>query len=107
MHDGSLAEAAGCLESALALVPRNASAVAALGRVLRRMEDWERLAVLLAAEAHGYQTSPMAGFDEGAVKALLGLPPASRVVALVAVGRGAEEGREHHRHALDRLVRYV
>ena len=63
--------------------------------------------LLLAAEAHGYQTSPMAGFDEAAVKALLGLPPASRVVALVAVGRGTEEGREHHRHALDRVVRYA
>ena len=48
---GSLAEAAECLESALALVPRHASAVAALQRVLRRLEDWTRLTVLLAAEA--------------------------------------------------------
>ena len=63
--------------------------------------------LVLAAEAHGYQTSPLAGFDEGAVKALLGLPPASRIPALVAIGRGTESGREHHRHAIERLVRYV
>lgn len=63
--------------------------------------------LLLAAEAHGYQTSPMAGFDEAAVKRSLGLPPAARVVALVALGRGAEPGRDHHRHALGRLVRYA
>jgi nitroreductase len=65
------------------------------------------VAGLLAAEAHGYQTSPMAGFDEPAVKQLLGLPPASRVVALVALGRGAEPGRDRHRHPLGRLVRHA
>jgi nitroreductase len=61
--------------------------------------------LLLAAEAHGYQTSPMAGFDPEAVKALLGLPAHVRVPALVAIGRGTEEGYTHHRHALDRIVR--
>lgn len=63
--------------------------------------------LLLAAEAYGYQTSPLAGFDEGAVKALLGLPAASRVPALVAIGHGAEAGRGHHRHAVERIVRYA
>ncbi|HLM67932.1 MAG TPA: nitroreductase family protein, partial [Longimicrobium sp.] len=48
--------------------------------------------LLLAAEAHGYQTSPMAGFDAEAVKRLLGLPAHVRIPAIVAIGRGAEEG---------------
>ena len=61
--------------------------------------------LLLIAEAHGYQTSPMAGFDAEKVKQLLGLPAHVRVPALVAIGRGVEEGFPHHRHELDRLVR--
>ena len=61
--------------------------------------------LLLAAEAHGYQTSPMAGFDAEAVKRLLNLPENARVPALVAIGRGTEEGFPHHRHALDRIAR--
>ncbi len=61
--------------------------------------------LLLAAEAHGYQTSPMAGFDPAAVKELLGLPETARVPALVAIGRGTEEGFPHHRHPLERVVR--
>ena len=61
--------------------------------------------LLLSAEAHGYATSPMAGFDPDAVKTLLGLPANVRVPALVAMGRAAEEGQPHHRHALKRIVR--
>lgn len=61
--------------------------------------------LLLAAESHGYQTSPMLGFDPEAVKRVLGLPAHVRVPALVAIGRGAESGFDHHRHALDRIVR--
>jgi nitroreductase len=61
--------------------------------------------LLLAAEARGYQTSPMAGFDPAAVKKLLGLPDNVRIPALVAIGRGAEEGFPTHRHALDEIVR--
>lgn len=61
--------------------------------------------LLLAAEAHGYQTSAMAGFNAEAVKRLLNLPSHVRVPALVAIGRGAEEGFEHHRHSVDRLAR--
>lgn len=61
--------------------------------------------LLLAAEAHGYQTSPMAGFDADAVKRVLGLPAHVRIPALVAIGRGAEEGFPHHRHALERIAR--
>lgn len=61
--------------------------------------------LLLAAEAHGYQTSPMGGFDAAAVKELLGLPEHARVPALVAIGKGTEEGFPAHRHPLERLVR--
>lgn len=61
--------------------------------------------LLLAAEAHGYQTSPMAGFDADAVKRVLGLPGHVRIPALVAIGRGAEEGFPHHRHSLERIAR--
>jgi len=60
--------------------------------------------LLLIAEAHGYQTSPMLGFDPDAVKVLLGLPAHVRIPALVAIGRGTETGWPHHRHALDRVV---
>jgi nitroreductase len=63
--------------------------------------------LLLAAEAHGYQTSPMAGFDPTAVKALLGLPASARVPALVAIGHGTEEGFPHHRHETGRILRYA
>jgi nitroreductase len=61
--------------------------------------------LLLAAEAHGYRTSPMLGFDPAAVKALLGLPGGARIPALVAIGRGAEEGFPHHRHPAERIAR--
>lgn len=61
--------------------------------------------LLLAAQAHGYQTSPMAGFDADAVKRVLGLPAHVRIPAIVATGRGAEEGFPHHRHALERIAR--
>ncbi len=61
--------------------------------------------LLLAAEAHGYQTSSMAGFDAESVKRLLELPAQVRVVALVAIGHGAEAGFPHHRLPLDQLMR--
>ena len=61
--------------------------------------------LLLAAEAHGYQTSPMTGFDAAQVREVLGLPDHVRVPALVAIGRGTEEGFPHHRHELERIVR--
>lgn len=61
--------------------------------------------LLLTAEAHGYQTSPMAGFDAEAVKGVLGLPAHVRIPALVAIGRGAEEGFPHHRHPVERIAR--
>jgi nitroreductase len=61
--------------------------------------------LLLAAEARGYQTSPMSGFDPAAVKKLLHLPENARIPALIAIGRGAEEGFPQHRLPLERIVR--
>jgi nitroreductase len=63
--------------------------------------------LLLAAEGLGYQTSAMAGFDPEGVKQLLGLPANVRVNALVAIGKGAEEGFPHHRHPVSRLAKFV
>lgn len=61
--------------------------------------------LLLAAEAHGYQTSPMLGFNPAAVKELLGLRETVQVPALVAIGRGTDAGFPAHRHSLERIVR--
>ncbi len=63
--------------------------------------------LLLTAQAHGYSTSPMLGFMPETVKALLNLPADARVPALVAIGLGAEEGFPHHRHAVERVARFV
>jgi nitroreductase len=62
--------------------------------------------LLLAAESLGYQTSPMQGFDAGAVKAALDLPAHVKVPALVAIGRGVEDGLPHHRHAVGRVAQF-
>lgn len=61
--------------------------------------------LLLAAEARGYQTSPMSGFDLAKVKEVLGLPANARVPALVAIGHAAEEGFPQHRLPLASLMK--
>ena len=63
--------------------------------------------LLLAIESHGYQSSPMAGFEPEKVKALLNLPANARVPALIAIGKGTENGFEHHRHASHTISRFV
>jgi len=63
--------------------------------------------LLLTAQAHGYSTSPMLGFDPEQVKELLNLPSDARIPALVAIGIGAEDGFPHHRHPLERVARFV
>jgi len=60
--------------------------------------------LLLAAHDLGYGTSPMLGFIPEQVKALLGLPAHVNIAAMVAMGRPAEEGYPHHRHAIDRIA---
>jgi len=62
--------------------------------------------LLLAASSLGYATSPMLGFDPAKVKDALGLPAHVMIPAIIAIGRGNEEGFTHHRHALDRIVTY-
>lgn len=59
--------------------------------------------LLLAIESHGYQSSPMLGFDPAQVKALLGLADNVRVPAIIALGKGTEDGFRHHRHSVDRI----
>lgn len=63
--------------------------------------------LLLAAESLGYQTSAMMGFSEAEVKSVLGLPAHVRVAALIALGRGIDAGLPHHRHPLDRILRFA
>ena len=63
--------------------------------------------LLLALESHGYQSSPMMGFDAARVKTLLNLPEHVRVPAIVAIGKGTEEGFEHHRHSVGRISRFL
>lgn len=63
--------------------------------------------LLLAIESHGYQSSPMLGFDPAKVKAILGLPENVRVPAIIALGKGTEEGFVHHRHSLNRISTFL
>jgi nitroreductase len=44
-------------------------------------------AMMLAAEAYGFDTAPMEGFDPAAVKREFGIPEEGEVVALLAIGR--------------------
>lgn len=60
--------------------------------------------LLLSIKAHGYDSSPMLGFQPPEVKALLGLPAHASIQALVAVGKGTEPGFPHHRHTQERFV---
>lgn len=46
--------------------------------------------LMLAAEAHGWDTAPMEGFDAAAVRKTFGLPEDAEVVALLAIGRARE-----------------
>jgi nitroreductase len=49
--------------------------------------------MMLVAEAYGFDTAPMEGFDAAAVKREFGVPEEGEVVALLAIGRtkGAEK----------------
>jgi nitroreductase len=46
--------------------------------------------LMLAAEAHGWDTAPMEGFDAAAVRKALDIPADTEVVALLAIGRAQE-----------------
>jgi nitroreductase len=62
--------------------------------------------LLLIAKSEGFDTSPMLGFQADAVRTLLGIPAAAAVTALVAIGRGADDGFPSHRHAVDRIATF-
>jgi len=63
--------------------------------------------LLIAARSLGYDTSPMLGFDPTRVKQLLNLPGHVHIAAMVPVGRAAESGYPHHRHATARVTRWM
>ncbi|MCU1264492.1 MAG: nfnB [Acidobacteria bacterium] len=61
--------------------------------------------LMLIAEAYGYDTAPMEGFDPAGVKTEFGVPDEAEVVALVAIGRGVAPDKAYPgRFALDQIV---
>lgn len=62
--------------------------------------------LMLAAQSLGYSSSPMLGFEPPKVREVLGLPEDAPIAGLLAVGVAGEEGFPHHRHGLDRFVRW-
>lgn len=60
----------------------------------------------LIAKAYGYDSVPIGGFDAAKVKALLELPEHVAVTAILPIGIADEEGHPHHRHPLERVVRW-
>ena len=62
-------------------------------------------ALMLAAEAYGYDTAPMEGFVPDAVRSEFGIPEEAEVVALLAIGRAAEPDKPYTgRLPLERVV---
>ncbi|MBI2678923.1 MAG: nitroreductase family protein [Candidatus Koribacter versatilis] len=60
--------------------------------------------VMWMAEALGYDTAPMEGFDEASVKKLLHIPDSVRVVALLAIGHRKGEDKPYGgRFPIERL----
>lgn len=62
--------------------------------------------LVLAAKSLGYDSSAMLGFDPAKVKEMFGLPATATIPALIALGKGAEEGFPHHRHNVDRIAQF-
>jgi len=63
--------------------------------------------LLLAAEAFGFGSSPMLGFDPVKVKAQLQLPAHVEFAALVALGYPDEAGLHPHRLPVESITRFV
>src|SRR6266550_2664598 len=51
--------------------------------------------MMLVAEAYGFDTAPMEGFDPAGVKSEFGIPDEAEVVALLAIGRGAAPDKNY------------
>jgi nitroreductase len=61
--------------------------------------------MMLAAEAYGFDTAPMEGFDAAAVKREFGIPEEGEVVALLAIGRAKGPEKPYPgRFGLSRIV---
>jgi nitroreductase len=62
--------------------------------------------LVLAAEAHGWDTAPMEGFDAAAVRREFGFAEDTEIVALLAIGRAAEPDGEKFpgRFSVDRIA---
>ena len=61
--------------------------------------------LMLAAEAYGFDTAPMEGFDAAAVKKEFAIPEEAEVVALLAIGRAKPPDKPYGgRFELSRIV---
>ena len=61
--------------------------------------------LMLAAEAYGFDTAPMEGFDAAAVKKEFAIPDEAEVVALLAIGRAKPPDKPYGgRFELSRIV---
>jgi len=62
--------------------------------------------LMLAARSLDYDTVPMLGFQPDKVKELLGLPEHVQFAGLLPLGKRAEDGFPHHRHAVERVATF-
>ena len=61
--------------------------------------------MMLVAEAYGFDTAPMEGFNAAAVKTEFDIPEEAEVIALLAIGRGAPPEKAYPgRFPLNRIV---
>ena len=61
--------------------------------------------MMYAAEAYGFDTAPMEGFDAAGVKREFGIPEEGEVVAILGIGRAAQPDKAYPgRFALDRIA---
>ncbi len=61
--------------------------------------------MMLVAEAYGFDTAPMEGFDAAAVKREFNIPEEGEVVCLLAIGRAKDPDKAYPgRFALERIV---
>jgi nitroreductase len=61
--------------------------------------------MMLVAEAYGFDTAPMEGFDAASVKREFGVPDEAEVIALLAIGRVSQPDKAYPgRFGLDRVV---
>lgn len=61
--------------------------------------------LMLTAEAYGFDTAPMEGFDAAGVKREFGIPDEGEVVALLAIGRAKQPDKPYTgRFPLSRIV---